>query len=105
MDSKKNDKKSCCTQKTKNRSPEELRKLLNRLSRIDGQVNGIKRMLENNAYCTDVLIQVSACQAAFNSFAKELLASHMKTCVVEEIKKGNEEIITELVCTLQKLMK
>ena len=84
---------------------EELRKLVNRLSRIEGQVNGVKKMLQNDAYCTDILIQVSACQAAFNSFTKELIASHIKGCVAEGIKNGDEEIVDELVRTLQKLMK
>ncbi|MGN0728440.1 metal-sensing transcriptional repressor [Treponema sp.] len=99
------DEKSCCSKKTRKRSPEELRKLINRLNRIDGQVNGIKKMLESDAYCTDILIQVSACQAAFNSFTKELLASHIRNCVVSDIKNGNDEVIDDLVQTLQKLMK
>lgn len=99
------EKKSCCANKTTKRPEEELRKLVNRLSRIEGQVNGVKKMLQNDAYCTDILIQISACQAAFNSFTKELLASHIKGCVAEGIKNGDEEIVDELVRTLQKLMK
>ena len=99
------EKKSCCANKTTKRPEEELRKLVNRLSRIEGQVNGVKKMLQNDAYCTDILIQVSACQAALNSFTKELLASHIKGCVAEGIKNGDEEIVDELVHTLQKLMK
>nr|WP_330368886.1 metal-sensing transcriptional repressor [Butyrivibrio sp. FC2001] len=78
---------------------------MNRLKRIEGQVRGIEGMLENNAYCTDILTQVSAITSALNSFNKVLLANHMKTCVVDNIKEGNEEVIDELVCTLQKLMK
>ena len=79
--------------------------MMNRLSRIEGQVRGIKRMVENNAYCPDILIQVSAVNAALNSFNKVLLASHIKTCVTEDIKNGKEETIDELVLILQKLMK
>lgn len=103
MDEK--EKKCCCIAKTKSRSPEEIRKLKNRLSRLEGQINGIKKMIDDNAYCTDILIQISAGQAAFNSFAKEMLATHIKSCVADGIRSGNEEVIDELVQTLQKLMK
>lgn len=95
----------CCSQKTKERSEEEFKKLINRLNRIEGQVRGVKRMLENDAYCTDVLIQVSAINAALNSFNKMLLAEHIRTCVAEDIRQGKDETIDELVITLQKLMK
>lgn len=98
-------KKQCCTHKTKKRSEEEYKKLINRLSRIEGQIRGIKGMVENNAYCPDILIQVSAVNAALNAFNKELLSNHIRTCVASDIKKGKEETIDELVCTLQKLMK
>ena len=99
-------KKTCeCCKKTKHRSPEEYRRLMNRLNRISGQVNGIKNMLENNAYCTDILIQVAAVNAALNSFNKELLSEHIRTCVADNIRSGNDEVIGELVDTLQKLMK
>lgn len=94
-----------CVHKTKERSDKERRDMMNRLSRIEGQVRGIKRMVENNAYCPDILIQVSAVNAALNSFNKVLLANHIKTCVTEDIKKGKEETIDELVLILQKLMK
>ena len=94
-----------CVHKTKERSGKERRDMMNRLSRIEGQVRGIKRMVENNAYCPDILIQVSAVNAALNSFNKVLLASHIKTCVTEDIKNGKEETIDELVLILQKLMK
>lgn len=90
---------------TKHRDDKELRCLLNRLSRIEGQVRGVKKMLEDEAYCTDVLTQVTAIQAALNAFNKELLANHIKSCVVEDIRKGNDEVVDDLVCTLQKLMK
>lgn len=95
----------CCSHKTKKRSEEEYRGLINRLSRIEGQVRGIKSMLENDAYCTDILIQVAAVNAALNSFNKVLLAEHIRTCVAEDIKAGKDETIDELVEVLQKLMK
>nr|WP_330413600.1 metal-sensing transcriptional repressor [Coprococcus sp. AF21-14LB] len=79
--------------------------MVNRLSRIEGQVRGIKRMVEEDAYCPEILIQVSAVNAALNSFNKVLLAEHIRSCVAEDIRKGNDEIIDELVVTLQKLMK
>lgn len=95
---------SCC-HKTKKRSEEEQKRLINRLSRIEGQIRGIKRLVEEDAYCTDILIQVSAANAALNSFNKELLASHIRTCVADNIRKGQDDVIDELVATLQKLMK
>lgn len=95
----------CCSSKTKQRSPEEHKSLINRLNRIEGQVRGIRNMIENDAYCTDILIQVSAINAALNAFNKELLANHIRTCVADDIKSGKDETIDELVCTLQKLMK
>lgn len=94
-----------CSSKTKERSDKEYRDLINRLSRIEGQVRGIRKMVENDAYCTDVLIQVSAVNAALNSFNKVLLANHIRTCVADDIRAGREETIDELVTTLQKLMK
>lgn len=96
---------TCCSRKTKERSQKEYKELLNRLSRIEGQIRGIKKMVENNAYCPDVLIQVSAVNAALNSFNKVLLGNHIKTCVTEDIKNGKEETVDELVTVLQKLMK
>lgn len=91
--------------KTKHRDNEELHSLTNRLSRIEGQVRGVKNMLEEDAYCTDVLTQVTAIQAALNAFNKELLANHIRNCVVEDIRAGNDEVVDDLVVTLQKLMK
>lgn len=79
--------------------------MLNRLNRIEGQVRGIKKMVENDVYCPDILIQVSAVNAALNSFNKVLLAEHIRTCVAEDIKEGKDETIEELVLVLQKLMK
>ena len=95
----------CCTHKTKHRSEEEHKALLNRLSRIEGQVRGIRKMVETDAYCTDILTQVSAIQAALNAFNRELLANHIRTCVADDIRSGKDETIDELVATLQKLMK
>lgn len=94
-----------CGMKTKVRTEKEYRALLNRLSRIEGQVRGVKSMLENDAYCIDILTQVSAINAALNSFNKVLIANHIRTCVRENIRAGNDEVIDELVATLQKLMK
>nr|WP_288859288.1 metal-sensing transcriptional repressor [uncultured Faecalicatena sp.] len=96
--------KECC-HKAKERSDKEYKDLVNRLNRIEGQVRGIKKMVESNTYCTDILIQVSAVNAALNSFNKVLLANHIRTCVAEDIKNGKEETIDELVVTLQKLMR
>ena len=94
----------CCSRITE-RSEEERKKLIHRLNRIEGQVRGIKGMVERNAYCTDILIQVSAVNAALNSFNKVLLANHIKTCVTDDIRAGKEETVDELVAVLQKLMK
>ena len=94
-----------CCHKTKERSEKEYKDLINRLSRIEGQVRGIKKMVENNAYCPDILIQVSAVNAALNSFNKVLLANHIRTCVPEDIRAGKDETVDELVKTLQKLMR
>ncbi len=94
-----------CCKKQNHRNETEYKSLMNRLNRIEGQVRGIKKMLENDAYCTDILTQVSAVAAALNSFNKELLSNHIHTCVAENIKSGNDEVIDELVLALQKLMK
>lgn len=96
---------SDCCERHKIREPEEYRLLINRLNRIEGQVRGIKNMVENSAYCTDILTQVSAVQAALNAFNRELLSNHIRTCVTENVKNGNEQVIDELLVTLQKLMK
>lgn len=95
----------CCSNKTKVRTQKEYKDLTNRLSRIEGQVRGIKKMIEEDAYCTDILTQVSAVQAALNSFNKVLLANHIRGCVADDIREGKDEVIEELVTTLQKLMK
>ena len=112
------EKKCCCgvpeeeqeievvlSERKKHRSEKEQRDLMNRLKRIEGQVRGVQKMLESDAYCPEILIQVSAINSALNSFSKTLLASHMRSCVINDIKSGNEEVIDELVDTLQKMMK
>lgn len=95
----------CCNQKTKNREDKEIKDLINRLNRIEGQVRGVKNMVEKDVYCTDILTQVSAITAALKSFNKVLLANHIRTCVADNIREGKDEVVDELVITLQKLMK
>lgn len=98
--------KECCSGvKYKHREPDERKDLLNRLSRIEGQIRGIKNMVEDERYCVDILTQVSAVQASLNSFNKVLLSNHIKTCVVEDIRSGNMEAVDELCTTIQKVMK
>lgn len=104
--------KSCCgdaaefdIHKIKERSPEESRKLINRLSRIEGQIRGIKGMVEKNAYCPEILVQCAAVSAAIDSFNRKLLESHIRTCVAQDIRDGKDEVIDELLWTLQKLVK
>ena len=101
------EKEKCChcSQRKKERSPEEYKKLIHRLNRIEGQIRGIKGMVENNANCPDILIQSAAVNAAINACNKELLANHIRTCVADDIRNGKDEAIDELVVTLQKLMK
>lgn len=94
-----------CSEKTKDRTGIEYRDMINRLSRIEGQVRGIKNMVEKDAYCTDILVQVAAVNAALNSFNRVLLANHIKTCVTQDIRDGKEETVDELIQTLKKLMK
>ena len=95
----------CCTQRKKERTPEEYKKLIHRLNRIEGQIRGIRGMVENDAYCPDILVQSAAVTAAMNAFNRELLASHIRTCVLEDVRAGKDEVVDELVNTLQKLMK
>ena len=94
----------CCGTKTKERSEEDVRSMTNRLSRIEGQIRGIKRMVAENAYCPDILVQVSAVIAALKSFNKVLLADHLHSCVVNDIRAGKDEVVDELVHTMHKLM-
>lgn len=100
------DKKICeCCQKKTERTEEERKKLIHRLNRIEGQVRGIRKMVEGDVYCPDILTQSAAVNAAVNAFCKELLASHVRGCVARGIREGHDEVIDELLCTLQKLMK
>lgn len=96
---------SNCEKRTKHRGDDERKSMHNRLRRIEGQVRGLQRMLDEDAYCTDILTQVAAVQSALNSFSRELLENHIRTCVVTDIQNGRDEVITDLVNTIQKLMK
>lgn len=96
---------SCCGSKITERSEEERKKLIHRLNRIEGQIRGIRGMVERDAYCNDILIQSSAVAAALNAFNKDLLANHIRSCVARDIREGKDEVIDELVATIQKLMK
>ena len=95
----------CCAARTKERSEEELRSLTNRLNRIEGQIRGLRGMLEKNAYCPDILAQAAAANAALNAFSRELLANHLRTCVVEDIRAGKDETVDELLATLARMMR
>ena len=99
------DENCCCTGRTKERSPEEYKSLVNRLSRIEGQIRGIKGMLEKDSYCVDILTQSAAVSAAMNAFNRELLSDHIHSCVVRDIRAGDEETVDELVGLIHKLMK
>lgn len=92
-------------ERKKHREEKEAKELINRINRIEGQVRGIRKMLEEERYCVDILTQVSAVQAALNSFNRLLLTEHIKSCVMEDIRGGREEAVDELCATLQKLMK
>lgn len=94
-----------CCHKTKERTEEEYKNLIHRLNRIEGQIRGIRGMVEKNAYCTDILVQSAAVTAAVNAFNKDLLAAHIRTCVAQDIRDGKDEVIDELVATMQKLMR
>ncbi len=94
-----------CAGRTKERDEKEYRDLMNRLSRVEGQVRGIRRMVEENAYCPEILIQVQAVTAALNAFNRVLLGNHIRSCVAGDIRAGRDDAVDELVETLQKLMK
>ncbi len=96
---------NCTCHKTKVRSEKEYKSLLNRLARIEGQVRGVRGMVEANAYCPDILTQVSAIGAALSAFSRELLSNHIRTCVTEDVRQGNEETVDELLALLRKMMK
>lgn len=95
----------CCSGKMKMRDEEAKKALISRLNRIEGQIRGIRGMVEKDAYCIDIITQASAAGSALNSFSKELLGDHIKSCVAEDVRNGNNEKLDELVKTLQKLMK
>ena len=97
--------KICCSHRKKERGEQEHKDLLHRLNRIEGQIRGIKGMVEKDVYCTDILVQVAAVTAALNSFNRRLLENHIKTCVIDDIREGKEDTVEELLATLQKLMK
>lgn len=100
--------KCCCcggNAKKTERAEKDKKKLVNRLSRIEGQIRGIKKMIENDAYCNDVLIQSAAVGAAINAFNRELLSNHIHSCVVRDIREGKDEVVDELMVTLQKLIR
>lgn len=97
--------KVCPCHKTKERSEEERRALINRLNRIEGQIRGLRGMVERNAYCPDILVQASAVTSAVRSFERVILQNHLKTCVINDIRCGNDDVIEELCATLEKLMK
>lgn len=100
------DKRKCeCCAKTTDRTEEERKKLIHRLNRIEGQIRGIRGMIEKDAYCADILVQSAAVNAAVNAFNKDLIANHIRGCVARDIREGKDEVIDELVVTLQKLMK
>ena len=96
---------TCNCGKTRKRSEDEFKRLTNRLNRIEGQVRGLREMLQKDAYCTDILTQVSAVNAALNSFSRELLSEHINTCVADGLRAGDDSVVDELMTTLQKLMK
>lgn len=96
---------TCCSDKTTSRPDDERRKLMNRLSRIEGQIRGIRGMVERDAYCPDILNQCAAATAAINSFTRDLIGAHIRGCVVRDIREGDDDVIDELVSTLQKLMR
>ena len=105
--------KCCCCaaagedegKKTRHRTPEEYKRLCNRLSRIEGQIRGIRRMLDESAYCPDILTQAAAANAALNAFSRELLSQHIRSCVVNDLQNGKDETVDELLETMQKLMR
>lgn len=105
--------KCCCCaaagedegKKTRHRTPEEYKRLCNRLSRIEGQIRGIRRMLDESAYCPDILTQAAAANAALNAFSRELLSQHIRSCVVNDLQAGKDETVDELLDTMQKLMR
>ena len=101
------EKKTCCgcSQRKKERSPEEYKRLIHRLNRIEGQIRGIRGMVEKDVYCADILVQVAAANSALNAFSRELLSQHVRTCVADDLRAGSDEKLDELLKLLPKLMK
>ena len=97
--------KECCCEKTKMRTEDEKKALVNRLSRIEGQVRGIKQMLLEDKYCVDILTQTSAISSALNAFAKEVLESHIRSCVIDGVRQGDDEKVEELIYTIERFIK
>ena len=95
----------CCGTRHKKRTEAEQKALLTRLRRIEGQIRGLEKMVENDAYCPDILVQSSAATSALNSFNKVLLGCHIRSCVAEDIRAGKDETVDELCELLQRLMK
>ena len=95
----------CCGEKHKIRDSEEYKDLIRRLNRIEGQVRGVKGMVERECYCVDILTQVSAIQAALDAFNRTLLSNHIRTCVAEDLRAGHDEVVDELVNTVRKLLR
>ena len=100
-----NEKNCPACEKHTERTEEQKKKLLNRLSRLEGQVRGVKKMVENDAYCNDILIQTTAISAAMDAFSRELLRSHIHTCVIRDIREGRDEVADELMDTLERMMR
>jgi len=96
---------NCCCVRKKERSEEEKRALINRLNRMEGQISGIRAMVERDIYCPEILTQASAVSAAINGFARALLAEHIRTCVAEDVRQVNDESLDELLDTMKKWMK
>ena len=94
-----------CCERMKKRSEEEVKALVHRLNRIEGQIRGIRGMLEKDAYCTDIITQVAAANAALNAFNRELMASHIRSCVKTDVEKGDDASLEEMIVLMQKLMK
>ncbi len=105
MEQERTEATACCTCRHKHRQPEEYNALIRRLNRIEGQVRGVRGMVEKEAYCVDILTQVSAIQSALNAFSRELLSNHIHTCVVQDIQSGKLEVVDELVTTIQRMMR
>jgi DNA-binding FrmR family transcriptional regulator len=96
---------SCCRKKAVPRSEEERKRLIHRLNRLEGQIRGIRGMVEQDIYCNDILIQCAAVNAALNAFERELLADHVRSCVKDRLQAGDETVVDELLATMQKMMK